>query len=213
MITEMITTNYDCCIEHAFNRSFGCWEASEDREELAVIRNLHQYRLHGGRRHTESSPHRPILHLYKINGCAREYQDYLKGISCIHKAGSYVKPEIAQRIILTERQLQTFRNENWARDLFKDRSRTHSLLFCGFGSDEPQVRHTALNLMDEFRNIPCFDHEEVTPEEIAELPNAPFIAAYERPSFIQIQLLGSFMWAHLDKSCKKQGLAGLMRHP
>jgi SIR2-like domain len=144
LITEIITTNWDCGIEHAFGRSFGWNRESAAGEALAVIRNLYQYRTGGGRRYTRDAHYRPILHLYKINGCAQEYGNYLQAIGTIHQTDPSFEPGVAQRLVLTERQLQTFRSEYWARDLFQDRRRTHALLLCGFGSEEPQVRHTAL---------------------------------------------------------------------
>lgn len=77
----------------------------------------------------------------------------------------------AERIVLTERQLQTFRDQGWAHDLFKDRARTRALLFCGFGSEEPQIRHTALALMEEFSRNGRVDNAD----DVMGLPNAPFL--------------------------------------
>ncbi len=51
-------------------------------------------------------------------------------------------------IILTERQLQNWRENKWARDLFRVRCRTRSILFSGFGSQEPQIRHTVLQVKE-----------------------------------------------------------------
>ena len=45
-----------------------------------------------------------------------------------------------------ERQLQNWRERKWARDLFNDCLRSRTLVFSGFGSEEPQVRHTALQI-------------------------------------------------------------------
>ena len=189
LITEIITTNYDCCIENAFINTFGPSRINEGRDAHVCITDLAEYRKYGGRRFTRSSPRRSILHIFKINGCA----------------GRYTAEGLHERIILTERQLQSFRNENWAKDLFRDRARSHTLVFSGFGSEEPQVRHTALNIIREFRAISSSPHNSLTPEEISELPNAPFIASCAHLSFTQMQILDAFMTAH--KPC----LSGMER--
>ncbi len=190
LITEIITTNYDCCIERAFVDTFGQSRSKEGKDAHVCITDLAEYRKHGGRRFTTSMPRRSILHIFKINGCAKQYRDYLAG----QRPGLKTDESIHRRIILTERQLQSFRNEHWAKDLFRDRARSHVLVFSGFGSEEPQVRHTALNLIQEFRNIPSLP--SITAEEISRLPNAPFVAAYGNLSFTQIQILDAFMTAH-----------------
>lgn len=190
LITEIITTNYDCCIEKAFIDTFGQSKRGEGKEALVCITDLAEYRKYGGRRFTRSSPRRSILHVFKINGCAKQYRDYLAS----QKPGLQTDERVHERIILTERQLQSFRNERWAKDLFRDRARSHTLVFSGFGSEEPQVRHTALNLIQEFRGIPSLS--SITPEEISGLPNAPFVAAHNDLRFTQRQILDAYMTAH-----------------
>jgi hypothetical protein len=203
LVTEIISTNYDCCIEKAFYNTFGAGRQDEGKEVLAVIRNLNEYRRYGGCRFTNAERHRPILHLYKINGCAKAYQDYLKSAKTISPTGPQLEPQIADRILLTEQQLQTFRNENWAKELLRDRARTHALVFSGFGSEEPQVRHTTLNLIKEFQ-MDTTVRDYSYPEEVAALPNAPFVAAYDRLNFTQFQILDAFMQAHLNQ-CYGEG--------
>ncbi|HDH97976.1 MAG TPA: hypothetical protein ENF70_02445 [Deltaproteobacteria bacterium] len=201
LVTEIISTNYDCCIEKAFYNTFGAGRQDEGKETLAVIRNLNEYRQYGGCRFTNAEPHYPILHLYKINGCAKAYQDYLKSAKTIHTIGPQFEPQIADRILLTEQQLQAFRNENWTKELLRDRARTHTLVFSGFGSEEPQVRHTTLNLIQEFQMDTTVGNYS-SPEEVAALPNAPFVAAYDRLNFTQFQILDAFTQAHLKRCCK-----------
>jgi hypothetical protein len=200
LITEIITTNYDTCIEQAFRNSFSSderWEASDTRVAdipLAVIFNLSQYRTHGSRQRTRADDH--VLHLYKINGDAA---DYVAAVEEYHRHRNAQRLEDrAARIIVTERQLQTFRDEMWARDLFSDRVRSRSLVFCGFGSEEPQVRHHAMVLMDEMQRQ---SEPEVSSREFGDVPNAPFWAEYRpRVSFAQLQVLMGFASAHVRPS-------------
>jgi hypothetical protein len=195
LITEIISTNYDCCIETAFRRSFGEEDAGD---AVAAISNLEEYRRHAGKRYVEGldGVRRPVLHLFKINGCAEAYrQDKRQALRFPTVEHNCVWNIAADRIILTERQLQNFRNERWAEELFRDRARRHNLLFCGFGSEEPQIRHAALALISEFHtdNAGC---AALTPRAAARLPNAPFIAVYRFPTYYQIQILAAFVHAH-----------------
>lgn len=197
LISEIITTNYDTCIERAYNSSFGCLDAPDDA--LAVIWSLPLYRKHAGRNKTGSGD--PVLHLYKINGDAEDYVDALWDYERDQDPDRLDKR--AARIIVTERQLQTFRDELWARDLFADRARSRSLLFCGFGSDEPQVRHHAMSLMEEMQR-----QSKPSPEwsTVSDLPNAPFLSVHGGSlSFPQLQIMVGFASAHVRPSMPPNG--------
>ncbi|GBE49125.1 hypothetical protein BMS3Bbin13_00024 [bacterium BMS3Bbin13] len=215
LITEIISTNYDCCIETAFRRSFG--EEAVGAAAVAVIRNLEEYRRHAGKRYVKGpgGVRRPVLHLFKINGCAEAYRrDRQQALSFPTVEHDCAWHAAAERIILTERQLQNFRSERWAEELFRDRARCHNLLFCGFGSEEPQIRHAALALISEFHtdNAGC---AALTPQATARLPNAPFIVAYRVPTYYQIQILAAFVQAHCGPIGRGLGpvqVAGALLH-
>ncbi len=106
-----------------------------------------------------------------------------------------LRRKAAEEIALTERQLQSFRGHNWARELFQDRARRKAFVFTGYGSEEPQIRHTALALMAEWErddSEPCWD-----------LPNAPFMACYEQElSFTQYQIMRGYAEAHRCTECR-----------
>lgn len=195
LIDEVITTNYDICLEDAYRQSFGdvcdseCPHAgngsqcefpfngrkhdsfygnpedcASEKESCSccpvknslqcryiryphcryfgVVHNLAEYRNYGARSVTKNFPQAPVLRVYKINGCVREY---------IHHTFCCSDKEYSPRILLSERELQEFGKEAWAGDLLKDRARSRALMFVGFGSDEPQVRHNVLTLMEEFQ--------------------------------------------------------------
>jgi hypothetical protein len=109
-----------------------------------------------------------------------------------------------EKILLTERQLQEWGDRHWARDLFRDCLRSRTLIFSGFGSDEPQVRHTVLQIEEEFQNSECSNgrrpgSRQAKQRSCWDLPNAPFIAAYEcNLTFNQVQILHSYAIAHND---------------
>jgi SIR2-like domain len=200
LIDEIISTNWDCCIEGAMKELAGV-EADDD-PSIGVITDLGSYRRHGARRRTESDG--AVLKLYKINGCAERFS-------------KNPDEEHAKEIIVTERQLQDFGTRGWAREMLKDRGRSRSLLFSGFGSDEPQVRHTVLQLLEEF---PRGDKGEeprlkgTPPSAIAERSDFTsstssnragehtlFMIAFEdRLSFNQAQIMRGF--------CEAQGFDG-----
>ena len=194
LLSEIITTNYDGCIERAFRAGFGSrpdvCNRRRSEQALKTIHNLEGYREHAGLRQTEDGE--PVLRLYKINGCADAY------------AAGKQAPEA---IILTERQLQQFGERRWARDMLADRARRSALLFCGFSSEEPQVRHTALTIIDEFRNNGS--DPKRAPHDVAELPNAPLIVVHQAISFTQAQILMAFHQAHGDATEAGAGAHGI----
>lgn len=176
LLPEVITTNYDTCLEAAYQDTFSPREVDEkDREKMAVsIASLNSYRTHGGKGQvTLNNEDYPCLKVYKINGCAKESLD-----------GDRV-----QDILLTERQLQEWGERGWARDLFRDRVRSRCFVFSGFGSAEPQVRHTALQVAEEFFNTKR-DRHSVCPWEVE---NSPFIIAFQNLSFHQCQILQAYI--------------------
>lgn len=192
LINEVFSTNYDCCIEKAYDSTF----YPKTNGAVCTIYDQETNRDCSGRRWSALDD--PLFKLHKINGCARAYsEDRLP----------------ADAILLTERQLQGIddsygRRRRWVRTLLSERMHGHSLLICGFGSEEPQVRHTALTIIDEF------DHDdgqrpELEPDAIADLPNAPFVAAYNQIEFTQAQILVAFHRAHLKQRSGHQVDEGL----
>jgi len=134
LFSEAISTNYDCALEKAFEESFG-EEAQAGADVCHAISNLKDYRslAHDGQRLRRGVP-TPVLRIYKINGCADAYAK---------------KPE-KNFLVITDRHLQEFGKRQWAHDLFRDRFRCRKMLFSGFGAEEPQVRFTALRVIEEF---------------------------------------------------------------
>ncbi|NKC16702.1 MAG: hypothetical protein GKR94_32270 [Gammaproteobacteria bacterium] len=144
-IDEVITTNYDTCIENAYERSFG-HELSKSGPPLhsAIIHDLQGLRQHSGRAiriDAATGIDDTLLKIYKINGCAEHYR----------KEAIRAGDDGHFRIELTERELQALNNRQWADNLLRMRARNRSLFFIGFGSGEPQIRHTMLALVAEFQ--------------------------------------------------------------
>lgn len=144
VFSEVITTNYDCALESAFKESWG--KAREESDIIHPISDHGSYRRDSYRRQRQ---HRratvPVLRLYKINGCSDAYRDYKD------KAGHPAsEPGF---LVITERHLQSFSKRQWARDLFRDRFRCRKLIFSGFGAEEPQIRFTALDVLEEFESL------------------------------------------------------------
>lgn len=176
LIDEIITTNYDCCFEKAYQQTF----QEKSNNAALVITDLDGYRQFSGKLFTNSGTR--CLKIYKINGCAgklKQNKDYP-----------------TEHILLMERQLQNWRDRKWARDLFNDCLRSRTLVFSGFGSEEPQVRHTALQIAEEFENTgnnKLYNNQE----SCWDLPNAPYIAAFDDTlSFNQIQIIYAYASAH-----------------
>lgn len=169
LISEVITTNYDCNFEKAY-RSLA------QRVDADAISCLDDYRECD----VLGTGIAPKLKVFKINGCAQKLND---------------APDSQQfkHILLTERQLQQWRNRQWAADIFKDRLRSRSLFFNGFGSDEPQIHHTLQTVLDEYG-----DSLNKTPTGcVLDKPTAPIVAIYDpHPSFHQQQIVKTFAQMH-----------------
>ena len=149
LFSEAISTNYDCALEKAFEESFGMKPAFGVKV-CHAISDLENYRslAHDGQRLHHGVP-TPVLRIYKINGCAQAYN------TMTTKQDGF--------LVITDRHLQDFGKRQWAHDLFRDRFRCRKMLFSGFGAEEPQVRFTALRVIEEFTSVlssgsHCFLH-------------------------------------------------------
>lgn len=167
LINEVITTNYDCNFEKAYiELSSG---SNSD-----VISCLDEYRKNGAEVGEVNR-----LKVFKINGCAGRLTD-----TTFEKR--------YESILLTERQLQKWRNRQWAADVFRDRLRSKSLIFVGFGSDEPQVHHTLQTVLDEYT-----DELEYNNHEVLETHSAPIVAVFDAyPTFHQQQIVKTYALHH-----------------
>ena len=183
-IEEIITSNYDICLSTAFEDSFDA-ESGQTRPRAIEVATLHEYRQYSGRRYQAGKE--GFLKVYHINGCAKH----------LDPNGKDIETE-CKRIMLTESQLQDWRQRHWSREMFKDRLRTRSICFSGFGSPEPQVRHTVTQVTEEFTSQP---QQSVQAEGSGKakdqapwsLPNAPFIQAYKEDlTFEQKQIMFGF---------------------
>lgn len=182
LINEVITTNYDCNFEKAYI------ELSSGSHS-DVISCLDDYRKKGAE---VGGVNR--LKVFKVNGCAERLTDT-----------SFQKRY--ESILLTERQLQKWRNRQWAADVFRDRLRSKSLMFVGFGSAEPQVHHTLQTVLDEYT-----DELENNDQEVLETHSAPIVAVYDAyPTFHQQQIVNTYALHH--KKPPQDGDKLIIRHP
>lgn len=171
LIDEVFTTNYDCCMERAYRQSF----SGEPKEAVNQIHDGRTYRQQVGRRPSFRWRNKkyPRLTVYKLNGCAEAVKNGTADSSTI---------------LLTERQLQNWRERRWARDVFRDRLRSRSLIFSGFGSPEPQIRHTVIQILEE---MSAGDFNARQRGEV----RAPYVVCYDpqtEPTFHQWQIVNAF---------------------
>jgi len=179
LIGQIITTNYDCALEKAFAMSHG--QDGDTKPCLACkshVRVVHdQQTCTCQRPGTQSSG--DYLHIYKINGCACALED--KNNKDYH-----------DKILLTMTQLQSWRDRRWAKDIFRVALRSNTVLFSGFGSDEPQVIHTVHQILDEYSTFTPGNNSSFNP---AKFPfNAPVVQCFEKnPSFCQRQIVNNYI--------------------
>lgn len=203
-ITQVLSTNYDTCIEKAFEESYGAGRSQGAACPIEKITSLKDYTRYGAEAHRRGEP---LLHLYKLNGCAEKYNG-----------------DRSHEILLTERQLQKMRSDGWKHAMLGHIGRTHTLLFSGFGAEEPQIRHTVLALIDDFAAdnnhrgtenndrqqdaSQCYGSPEgdirsrtergcQEPSAPCQRPHAPWVTTYDaEPTFPQTQLLMAFVDAY-----------------
>jgi hypothetical protein len=179
-LDEVITTNYDCCLERAYDESFG-QKYVQGKGPTKAITSLAGYRTEAWRWFEgQREKRRLVLKVYKINGCA----------------DSSSKPSDADTsydsILITDRDLQSLEHRKWARDFIADRIRGCRLFFSGFGSDEPQIRFMALEILRELQ-VSKPDQSESAPT--ATNRNTPrntqlYLHAYDAvPTWNQNQIL------------------------
>ncbi|MFC1315963.1 MAG: hypothetical protein G8D79_15720 [gamma proteobacterium symbiont of Ctena orbiculata] len=182
LLSEVLTTNYDCNFEKAYEEISG-------GEHFDKISSLDDYRKKGAKNGVINR-----LRVYKVNGCSE-------------KLGDGSDPQKCESILLTERQLQKWRNRQWASDIFRDRLRSKSLIFTGFGSNEPQVHHTVQTVLDEYT-----DELGDNFKPVLETPAAPIVAIFEsQPSFHQQQIVKTYALHH--KQDPQDGDQLIIRHP
>jgi hypothetical protein len=151
LFSEVISTNYDCALEKAYAASFGedssptavaKLEESKRSAFFVAISNRDDYRNHANQSQSLRLNGIPttVLRLYKINGCAAAYDNLAEKD----------RKNRSSTLVITERHLQDFGLRKWAEDIFRDRFRCRSVVFSGFGAEEPQVRFTALRVLEEF---------------------------------------------------------------
>ncbi len=218
LIREIITTNYDTCLEKAYQQTFASSELDDD-DHPCVVTTLEEYQKKGSKR--QDALGRPLLHIYKVNGCAKKWES-----SCGSDVSDPLCERASQAIVLTERQLQNFRQSLWAQDLLRDRARSRSLVFSGFGAEEPQVRHTLLAIAAEFMS--SFGQSELAPCNLPaneksssdqsqsrsglwDQANAPFMTQFESSlTFSQKQLLREYALgsSNRDEPCGIKDLIG-----
>ncbi|MDK2886255.1 MAG: hypothetical protein PWP54_813 [Thermosipho sp. (in: thermotogales)] len=200
LITEVITTNYDTLLEKAYLKTFG-FDDKEidsilvqdeeksykenivvrifDRKSFARFSSLKSFE----RKDVDTDDESYVLKVYKINGCSFELKN--------RNSNFY------EKILITSQQLQDWRERQWAADLFRYKLRSTSLLFIGYGSDEPQVLHTMQKVFEEsksdFANESNSNGSKNNENIFDKYSNIPIVSVYEKtPSFVHEYIARSF---------------------
>jgi hypothetical protein len=192
-VDEIITTNWDTCLERAYRGTFQ-FERSSTRFFPAVIRSDHEYQGSNewGSPDSHERSDEPLARLFKINGCAAELVEHgltsgqrfeagatgvvaHDGSMTMRISGDVSEVRRRPSLLLTDTQLAQMR-EDWKRELLRDRLRSKRLLTSGFGADEAQVRYTVTEIVSR----------------LADPERGPFVQEFlEHPTFPQHQLLGA----------------------
>ncbi|KVO06425.1 SIR2 family protein [Burkholderia ubonensis] len=178
LITEVVTTNYDCNLERAYEATWPSRTVQSASTACAIF-DLTSFASNAARSShwTPGADTAHPLKVYKINGCAAQLKK---------------EPGHAVDILLTASQLQDWRARRWAADFFRTKVRTACVVTVGFGSDEPQVVHTLQQVLEEFSGIKP-KGRPIPAASVFDATNAPVVTTYEHyPSFPQLQLVNGF---------------------
>lgn len=178
LITEVVTTNYDCNLERAYEATWSS-QAPVSASTPCAIFDLTSFATNAARSShwTPGADTAHPLKVYKINGCSAQLKR---------------EPQHAVDILLTASQLQDWRARRWAADFFRTKVRTACIVTVGFGSDEPQVVHTLQQVLEEFSGIRLKGRPALA-TSVFDATNAPIVTTYEHyPSFPQLQLVNGF---------------------
>lgn len=162
-IREVITTNWDCCIERAWTSTFRHARNRNDGPHIVVDNETRADRAQPGSQDR--------LTVFKINGCAKASKRNYR------------------QILITDKQLSTI-DQAWKADIIRDRMRSSTILFSGFGGEEAQVRQLVHQITSE---LPL---SSVKIEGLVDCRYDPrvvgrFVHVYEEfPSFYHQQILG-----------------------
>ncbi|HMV66304.1 MAG TPA: SIR2 family protein [Myxococcota bacterium] len=170
-LDEVMTTNWDTCLERAYRGTFRFQRAQESVPVVVRSGEEYQRAYRQGSADGHARSGEPVTRLFKLNGCAEQVRQ--RPTEQVHQRPSR---EAMNRptLLLTDTQLAAMR-EDWKRELFRDRLRSRRLITSGFGADEPQVRYTVLEIVHSMTG-----------------PDGPFVQEFhEHPTFPQHQLLGA----------------------
>jgi hypothetical protein len=178
LVTEFVTTNYDCNLENAYRATWSTNRTTSTADVYSIC-DLKTFAMHAAHSSVwspgQETPH--ALKVFKINGCAARLKE---------------DDAHAKDILLTSTQLQDWRVRRWAADFFRTKVRAACLVTIGFGSDEPQVVHTLQQVTEEFTQ---WDDgaSGVSSLTVFDAPNAPIVTLHDPyPTFPQLQLLYGF---------------------
>ncbi|HEX2071014.1 MAG TPA: SIR2 family protein [Thermoleophilaceae bacterium] len=125
IVKEAIGFNYDCGAEaglraQGFLDTSGTTHGSEWQDHATVIPDAatNSVLAHGG-----------SFKLFKAHGCASRYREL--AVTDEDRA--------ADTIVIRKGQLANWRNDAWIRDVFRERSKNHVLLFIGFSGQDPVI--------------------------------------------------------------------------
>ena len=169
LFSEVITTNYDRALEAAFRESFDAGQAKDDVYHAISDHKAYRKRSPCAQRDHEGASV-PVLRVYKINGCSELYQSRRGDGAPGRINAKQIDTDLGGPgfLVITDRHLQDFGRRQWAQDLFRDRFRSRQIVFSGFGAEEPQIRFTALRVIEEFSIS-----REDSPEKDTEAPPLP----------------------------------------
>jgi hypothetical protein len=141
IVKEAIGFNYDCGAEaglraQGFLDTAGTTHGGEWKDHATIIPDAttNSALAHGG-----------AFRLFKAHGCAARYRELAVSDEAL----------AADTIVIRKGQLTNWRTDAWIRDVFRERSRNHVLLFIGFSGQDPVIHgEVGAVLQDVYSTLP-----------------------------------------------------------
>ncbi len=141
LISEIVTTNYDCSLEHA------CWavgmsrQGSTDNIHCPPTASKQYFQVLNRESYKDLIPDPSVFHIAKIHGCI---DDILKkdksnptGFQWAHE----------NNLAMAFEDLVSWNISDWAKSFFEDRVKSRYIIIAGFSGSDPYLFATMLECM------------------------------------------------------------------
>lgn len=154
LITDVITTNYDCLLEA------GCLAVGmvEERDGATILFDQwpESFAVTASKEDAHHNTRRQnTLSLLKLHGCIGRVGEQVSRASSEHCTfrceleQSCTSSLKTSNLVITQTDINSWRDDGWARDIMHDRLRSSHTVIVGFGGEDPVLNDTFQRIASE----------------------------------------------------------------